>query len=142
VKNLATTYTTRDKGRTFVNDMPVYFENWYAAGAMYSTTADLLKFTDALYGGGLLKPASLSQMLKPGLDGYGYGVWIGEPTFGGKQYRAVNRPGGIMGANASLRYFSGIDSGTTVNIVILSNTNATNLDDFSWDVGKALLDRP
>lgn len=142
VPDLANTYTTTGKGKTIVNDMPVYFENWYAAGAAYSTTPDLLKFVDALYGGKLLKPESLDQMLKPGLDGYGFGVWIGEADFGGKQYSAVNRPGRIMGANASLRHFNGIGFDTALNIIILSNTNATDLDGFSWQIGKTLLDKP
>jgi CubicO group peptidase (beta-lactamase class C family) len=53
-----------------INDMPVYTQNWFAAGGMYSTTADLMKFADALYGGRLLSAASLDLMLKPGLDGY------------------------------------------------------------------------
>ena len=142
VKDLANTYYTKDKGKTFINDMPVYFENWYAAGAMYSTSSDLLRFADALYGAKLLKPETLRLMLKPGLDGYGYSVWVGESNFGGKQYRTVNRPGGIMGANASLRHFNGIEFVSSVNIVILSNTNAADLDDFSYRIGKTLLDKP
>lgn len=141
LRNLATTYTTTDEGKTFVNDMPVYPENWYASGAMYSTTSDLLTFANALFGGKLLKPETLELMLKPGLDGYGYSVWVGSPDFGGKHYRAVNRPGGVMGANGSLRHFSGIGFDESLDIVILSNTNATDLDGFSWMVGKTLLDR-
>ncbi len=88
--------------------MPVYIENWYAAGAMYSTAPDLIRFANALFGGVLLKPATLEQMLTPGLNGYGFGLWIGFPEFGGKHYRAVNRPGGVMGANSSFRHFSGV----------------------------------
>ena len=141
IKNLASTYYTTNKGKTFVNDMPVYIENWYAAGAMYSTPSDLLRFANALFGGVLLKPATLEQMLTPGLNGYGFGVWIGFPDFGGKHYRAVNRPGGVMGANASLRHFDGVGFNESVDVVILSNTNATDLDGFSWMIGKMLLEK-
>jgi D-alanyl-D-alanine carboxypeptidase len=141
VKNLSSTYTTTDDGKTFVNDMPVYIENWYAAGAMYSTTSDLLTFAHALFGGKLLKPETLDLMLKPGLNDYGYSVWVGFPEFGGKHYRAVNRPGGVMGANGSLRHFNGIGFDDTLDIVILSNTNATELDGFSYMIGKTLLDK-
>jgi len=102
VLRLAPSYFTPEKGAPLINDMPVYPENWDAAGGMYSTTGDLMKFANALYGGKLLTAASLDLMLTPGLDGYGFGVWIGNPTFGGKKYRNVNRPGGVMGANGSL----------------------------------------
>jgi CubicO group peptidase (beta-lactamase class C family) len=57
--------------------MPVYMENWFAAGGMYSTTADLMKFANALYGGKLLSAASLDLMLTPRLDGYGFGYGLG-----------------------------------------------------------------
>ena len=46
-----------------------------------------------------------------------------------------------MGANGSLRHFSGIGFDETVDVIILSNTNATDLDGFSWDIGKTILDR-
>jgi CubicO group peptidase (beta-lactamase class C family) len=140
VLRLASTYFTPEKGAALINDMPVYTENWFAAGGMYSTTADLMKFARALYGGKLLSAASLDLMLKPGLDGYGFGVWIGNPTFGGKVYRNVNRPGGVMGANGSFYHFNGVGFSKEINIVILSNTDLTDMDAFSWDIGKALLD--
>jgi CubicO group peptidase (beta-lactamase class C family) len=139
VRDLAPTYFTADKGQTFVNDLPVYVENWFAAGAMYSKASDLLSFANALYGFKLLKPATLDLMLTPGLDDYGFGMWIGFPEVGGRKYRVVNRPGAVMGANGSLRHFNGIGFNDVVNVVILSNTNATNLDDFSYMIGRTLL---
>lgn len=137
---LAPTYFSPEKGAALINDMPVYPENWFAAGGMYSTTADLIKFANALYSGKLLSAASLDLMLKPGLGGYGFGVWIGNPTFGGKRYRNVNRPGGIMGANGSFYHFDGVGFRKVINIAILSNTDLTDMDGFSWDIGKTLLD--
>jgi CubicO group peptidase (beta-lactamase class C family) len=141
VKNLASTYFTTDEGKTYVNDMPIYPENWYAAGAMYSTTSDLLTFANALFDGKLLRPETLEKMLKPGLNDYGYSVWVGFPEFGGKHYRAVNRPGGVMGANGSLRHFSGIGFSETLNVILLSNTNTPDLDGFSYMIGKTILDK-
>jgi CubicO group peptidase (beta-lactamase class C family) len=89
VLRLAPSYFTPEKGAPLINDMPVYTENWFAAGGMYSTTDDLMTFANALYGGKLISAASLDLMLTPGLDGYGFGMWIGNPTFGGKTYRNV-----------------------------------------------------
>ncbi len=139
ISHLAPSYFSPEKDAPLINDMPVYTENWFAAGGMYSTTGDLMKFADALYSGKLLSAASLDLMLTPGLDGYGFGVWVGNPTFGGKTYRNVNRPGGVMGANGSLYHFNGVGFSKALNIVILSNTDLTDMDAFSWDIGKALL---
>jgi len=140
VKNLACSYWKPHGKDTLINNMPVYPENWYSAGAMYSTVDDLLVFERALYSGKVIKQRSLDAMLKPGLGGYGYGVWIGFPKFGGKRYRNINRPGGIMGACGSFYHFNGLDTSKKVDIVILSNTNEADLDGFSWEIGKALLD--
>lgn len=140
IPRLAPSYFTPEKGAALINDMPVYPENWFAAGGMYSTTGDLIKFANALYGGKLLSADSLDLMLKPGLGGYGFGVWVGNPTFGGKTYRNVNRPGGVMGANGSFYHFNGVGFHKEINIAILSNTDLTDMDGFSWDIGKRLLD--
>lgn len=136
VPNLAPTYFRRESAKTLENEMPAYIENWYAAGAMYSTAGDLLAFANALFGAKLLKRESLNRMLKPGLDDYGYGLWISQWDLGnGKKIRAVERPGGIMGANGVL--FHILDNDTT--IIILSNTNRTNLDDFPVQIAKVLM---
>jgi D-alanyl-D-alanine carboxypeptidase len=135
IRNLASTYLKTDETKPLINDLPVYFENWYSAGGMYSTTADLLKFSNALYGSKLLKPETLSLMLKSGLDNYGYGLWIDSIEIRGKQYRIAHRPGSIMGANVVLLRFLNED----LTIVILSNTNATDIDAFSFLIGRALI---
>ncbi|MGO4778618.1 serine hydrolase domain-containing protein, partial [Lysobacter sp. 2RAB21] len=41
VPGLADTYFSRDDGKPLTPDLPAYAENWYAAGAMYSTPRDL-----------------------------------------------------------------------------------------------------
>jgi len=135
IRNLASTYWKIDETKPLINDLPVYFENWYSAGGMYSTSADLLKFSNALFGGKLLKPETLSLMLKSGLDNYGYGLWIDSIEVQGRQYRIAHRPGSIMGANVVwLRFLSG-----DLTIVILGNTNATDIDAFAFLIGRALI---
>ena len=135
IRNLASTYWKIDETKPLINDLPVYFENWYSAGGMYSTSADLLKFSNALFGGKLLKPETLSLMLKSGLDNYGYGLWIDSIEVQGRQYRIAHRPGSIMGANVVwLRFLSG-----DLTIVILGNTNATDMDAFAFLIGRALI---
>jgi CubicO group peptidase (beta-lactamase class C family) len=137
VPNLAYTYMKPDTASPLINDLPVYIQNWYAAGGLYSTAADLARFADALYGSAtLLKRQTLDQMLTPGLDDYGYGVWVRDIDVRGKPHRVAQRPGSIMGANTLLLRFLDDD----VTVVILSNTNATDIDAFGFLVGRVALD--
>jgi D-alanyl-D-alanine carboxypeptidase len=135
VERLAPTYFHRDDTGALIRDMPVYYENWYAAAGMYSTAADLRLFADALFGGKLLEPATLARLLRPGLDDYGYGLWSYEVERGGRRHRVAKRPGRSMGANAVL--YRLLDRGTT--IVILANSNRADLDRFAQRIADLLL---
>jgi len=46
------------------------------AGNLYSSTGDLIRWTEALHEGKVLAPASLTEMVTPFLNGYGYGLQI------------------------------------------------------------------
>jgi len=135
LEGLADTYFFREDLKALANDLPVYPENWYAAGAMYSTVDDVLTFSNALFGAKLLKKETLALMIKPGLDDYGYGVWSYDTKIGGKPHRVVKRPGQIMGAQSQLYHF--LDEDMTV--IILSNAGTTNLDEFVAEIGKRVL---
>jgi len=132
LKGLADTYFFRDDLKSLVHDLPVYPENWYAAGGMYSTVDDLLTFSNALFGARLLKKETIALMTKPGLDDYGYGLWSYETAIKGRKLRVVKRPGQIMVAQTQL--FRLLDDDVTV--IILSNTGTTDLDDFVAEIGK------
>jgi D-alanyl-D-alanine carboxypeptidase len=135
IDQLAPTYFFRADTKTLGNDMPVYPENWYAAGGMYGTAPDLLKFADALYGGHLIKAESLEKLLTPGMDEYGYGLWSYSFTREGKKYKVAKRPGSVMGANCVL--YRLLDRNST--IVILANTNRTDLDVFAQKIADTLV---
>jgi len=87
----------------------------WAAGSMYSTTGDLLKWERGLFGGKLLSQASLTAMLTPGKGRYGFGVGIDER----EGARVIGHGGGIEGFNTQLTYFP--DKQLTV--VVLANVN-------------------
>src|ERR1700722_11369581 len=145
--NLAVTYFSAegpkiDDPKKLINDMPIYIENWLGAGGMYSTVEDLLVFAHALYGGKLISKESLGKMLTPGLDDYGFGLWIRHVTYGQKSYQIMHRPGGIMGANGSFAHYQGIGFDDQLNIMMLSNTDATDQDAFYHDIAKFLLTTP
>lgn len=127
---IADTYSLNSKTRALEKDEPAFIQNWYAAGAMYSTTADLMKFINQLFSYKIIKKASLDKLLKPGLDDYGYGVWIR-----GKVHQVMERYGHIRGTNTVIFRF--LDSDTTV--IILSNTDAiNNLGPFGYQIVERL----
>lgn len=129
---LADTYFFRPDLKALVNDLPVYPENWYAAGGMYSTVHDLLAFSNALFEGKLLAKETLALLAAPGLDDYGYGLWSYTMKAGGREHRVVKRPGQIMGAQAQLFRFLDQD----ITIILLSNTGTTDLDEFVAEIAK------
>ncbi|GAA3753249.1 serine hydrolase domain-containing protein [Terriglobus aquaticus] len=131
---LASTYY-RDTGQPLGNDLPVYAENWYAAGGMTSTTADVLKFAQALFHGNLIPGPALAELLTPGLEDYGFGLWIGTLEANGRKYHFAQRPGRIMGANTLLLQL--LDEPLTV--ILLGNTNLTDTDRLGFDIAKQVL---
>jgi len=89
----------------------------FSAGALYSTTEDLLRWEQGLFAGKLLSPASLAKMTTPFKDEYACGV--GVRTVNGR--RVIDHGGGIEGFNTFLAYYP--DDKLTV--VALSNLNGS-----------------
>lgn len=137
VAGLAGSYFHRGDGSALSPDLPVYPENWFAAGAMYSTPRDLATFARAWFDGRLIGAASLAAMIAPGLDDYGFGVWSYPIRIGGRGYHAVRRPGRIMGAQGQV--YRIVEADTTV--VILANTDAVDLDEFVARIGARVVAR-
>jgi CubicO group peptidase (beta-lactamase class C family) len=73
----------------------------HGAGALYSTTEDLLKWEQGLFGGKVLKPASIEKMTTPFKNNYAFGV--GVETVNGRKIIAHN--GGIQGFATELEYY-------------------------------------
>jgi len=87
----------------------------WAAGSIYSTTGDLLKWERGLFGGKLLSPASLVAMTTPGKGRYGFGVGIDERDGS----RVIGHGGGIEGFNTQLTYLPD----RQLAVVVLANVN-------------------
>jgi CubicO group peptidase (beta-lactamase class C family) len=87
----------------------------HAAGALYSTTADLLRWEQGLFSGKLISAASLAKMTTPFKNDYALGVIV-QTTSGRK---VVQHGGGIEGFNTFLAYYP--DSKVTV--AVLANIN-------------------
>lgn len=137
IPSMTNTYSWNDSLKVFENDRQAYIENWYASGAMYSNTQDLLKFFNHLFDHKLIKGETLMLLTTPGLDNYGYGVWIRDIKLNSKSYKTMQRYGRIRGANVVVFRF--LDTDTT--IIILGNTNAvTDLGTFARDIGKVIVE--
>lgn len=87
----------------------------FSAGALYSTTHDLLLWEQALYGGKVLSAASLKKMTTPYKQDYGCGLMI-HATKGHLEYE---HGGGIEGFNTEMAYYP--DDKLTV--IVLANLN-------------------
>jgi CubicO group peptidase (beta-lactamase class C family) len=85
------------------------------AGALYSTTGDLLKWELGLFGGRVLKAASLDKMTTPFKNNYAFGLMV--ETAG--DHKKISHGGGIEGFNTDLTYYP--DEKLTV--VVLANLN-------------------
>ncbi|PWB20568.1 hypothetical protein DCO46_20685 [Flavobacterium sp. HTF] len=131
IKGLATPYYKDKSLDHLIPNIPMYVEDFSAAGAMYSTTSDLIKFNNALFNFKLLKKESLDELLTPGLDDYGYSVWIRDEG----KHKRMERYGRIAGANAVWFHYLNKD----VSIIILSNTNLTDLGDYASRIERAIL---
>jgi len=87
----------------------------FSAGALYSTTEDLLRWEQALFGGKLLKPESLKQMTTPFKSDYGLGLAVHAV----KGHKVVEHGGGIEGFNTQLSYYPD----EHLAVIVLGNLN-------------------
>jgi hypothetical protein len=100
----------------------------FSAGDLYSTTGDLLKWEQGLFGGKILKPDSLIKMTTAFKSGYGCGLFL--RTIAG--HKLITHSGGIEGFNASLNYYP--DDKLTV--IVLGNLNGGAPDQIASSIGK------
>jgi CubicO group peptidase (beta-lactamase class C family) len=103
----------------------------FSAGAIYSTTGDLLKWEQALFGGKVLKPESFAKMTTPFKNDYGCGLFI--RTVDGHKF--MTHGGGIEGFNTSLTYYP--DDKLTV--IVLGKLTGGAPDQIARYVGQTLL---
>jgi CubicO group peptidase (beta-lactamase class C family) len=110
----------------------------YAAGSLYSSTHDLLRWNRLLFGdvrtgqeqpGKILTSASLAEMLKGGKAGYGLGIGVAPSRRGtergDKDSGAVyGHTGGMPGVNTVLEYAPA----TATTIAILANNDIAQSD--------------
>lgn len=124
IKNLANVYEVTDSLH-IENTPPMYTENYYAAGGLYSTAEDLLKFADGLYTYKLVSKESCEAIIKPYLSGYGLGLWISTLTVNNHKVRVAERQGAIWGTKTRLIRVPEKD----ITLILLSNAQTTSIDE-------------
>jgi len=135
VPRLACAYA-RDPQTDALSNDPFYFiENYGAAGAMFSTPHDLLVFSNALYGGHIVRLDTLRQMLTPHLSDYAFGQWIFNRTLDGIPVRMAERQGSIEGVGA--RFVRLLDHDAT--IIMIANIWPRDMDMLERDIVQELV---
>ncbi|HEY6413666.1 MAG TPA: serine hydrolase [Edaphobacter sp.] len=102
----------------------------FSAGAIYSTTGDLLKWEQGLFGGKVINEASLKKMTTPFKDGYAFGLAISDNN----GHKMISHAGGIEGFNTSLNYYPE----EKLTVVVLANLNG-DAGGIAANVGKVAL---
>jgi len=135
IRNLANVYEVNDRTGAVENTPPIHTENYYAAGGLYSTADDFLKFANALYGEKLVNGSSLRSIIQPYHAGYGLGLWVHDKNVNNQKIRIAERQGAIWGTKARLVHVFDRD----ITIILLSNAQTTSIDDLQTAIIKALV---
>jgi len=127
IEHRAAGYSRGESGNTenagFINmSIPL------SAGALYSTTEDLLRWEQGLFGGKLLSQASLAKMTTPFKEDYAFG--LGVSTKNGR--KIIAHDGGIEGFNTSLAYYPD----DKLVVAVLANFNGPAAGDIAASLGR------
>ena len=125
IKRRASGYVKTPNG--YVNAGYIHMSVPHAAGALYSTTHDLLKWEQALFAGKVVSKESLTRMTTPFKNNYGFGLMSitrnGRPVFW--------HNGGIDGFNTSMAYYPE----TRTVVIVLANVNGPVADQSNAQLG-------
>ena len=131
IKNKASGYHVDTKNGKLENvlDTESLFE--YSAGGIYSTVGDLYTWQNALFGGKLISLSSVSKMMIPYFNtyGYGYGLIISKNADGDK---LVGHDGSLPGYSTYIE--KNMDKQSI--IIILSNKDDYNVADMNLGLSK------
>lgn len=96
------------------------------AGGLYSTTRDLLKWEQGLFGGQLLRPQSMVELTTPGRNDYALGLVVKKDG----RAATISHSGGIEGFNTYMAY----DPDKRMTVIVLGNLNGAAPDKIGGDL--------
>lgn len=126
LRHRASGYTPVDKG--WRNAEYIDMTIPHAAGALYSTVEDLLKWDQALYTDTLLPAAARQKMFTPVLHDYGYG-WAVEKQ---GTHARIAHGGGIDGFNTFIARYPD----DRVTVIVLSNHESRTPDPLAAELAR------
>ena len=127
------------RGAALVNTAALDMQQPYAAGALYSTVDDLLKWDQALYTEKLLPAAAKQLMWTPFKENYAYGWIVSDPApalFGGQ--RRLAHTGGINGFSSVIVRLPD----PNVTFIVLANNDTANAAAVARDVAAIYYGQP
>lgn len=124
IKDRASGYVPGPRG--FVNAGYIDMTIPFSAGALYSTTGDLLRWEQGLFGGKLLSLASFKEMTTPFKNNYAFGLEV--RTMNG--HEVIEHNGGIEGFNTSMAYYPE----DKLTVIVLANVNGGAPDEIAHDL--------
>jgi CubicO group peptidase (beta-lactamase class C family) len=89
----------------------------FSSGSLYSTTEDLLRWDEGLFGGKLLKPASLRKMTSPFKSDYACGLHVNRVN----SHLMIEHDGNNIGYDADMVYYPE----ERIAVIVLGNLNGT-----------------
>lgn len=129
----ATGYFTLDEKESLVASL-VDSSVSFAAGAIYTNTADMLKWHNALLNNKVVKRSTIEKAFTPFKNKYGFG-WIIDSI---DKKRLMTHGGGIFGFNAN---FLRIEKDNT-SIILLNNVGNPKLEEITQNILAILYDKP
>lgn len=121
-------------GNRFVNADDINVDLAFSAGALMSTTGDLLRWDQALNTERLVSRRTLDEIFTPEKNGYGYGWMIGDSA----GHRQIGHGGSIQGFSAFISRFPD----DRVTIIVLSNSQATSATRIAKDLAAITFGAP
>lgn len=89
----------------------------FSAGSLYSTTEDLVRWEEGLFGGRLLSPASLRKMITPFKKDYACGLYVKRLN----GHLMIGHDGNNIGFNSDMAYYPE----DRIAVIVLANLNGT-----------------
>jgi len=89
----------------------------FSSGSLYSSTEDLLRWNEGLFGGKLLTPASLRKMTTPFKGDYACGLYVKRVN----GHLMIEHNGNNIGFNSDMAYYPE----DRIAVIVLANLNGT-----------------
>jgi CubicO group peptidase (beta-lactamase class C family) len=102
-------------GENGIDNAERIYHSAFAAGGIYSTTEDMLRWEEGLFGGKLLTPVSLHKMTTPFKSDWACGLYVKHVN----GHLMAEQSGGAIGFNADVAYYPE----EKLAVIVLGNLN-------------------